>query len=250
MYYMKKRLLPLLFIAALATLAACQKENDTNYNGNEPTRGYYPLTRGHYVLYDVDSTIYDDFNQTDSVYHSQVRYEVADSFRDNQNRLSYQVDVRSRKDDSSGFQTNDVFFVTPTLSGLEVVQNNLRFTKLVFPVAAGTSWKGNSQIPTADQDLQFFNDWNYTYYNIGGAYNTGRANFDNTVTVQQVDDSLNSPELMPETYAERRFSKEIYAYNAGLIYRELISWIYDQNPTTTNYYRKGYAVVMRAVDHN
>ncbi len=249
MYYMKNRLLPLLFIAAIASFSSCKKENDNIY-GNELTRGYYPLTKGHYVLYDVDSTIYDDFAQTTTLRHMQVRYNVTDSFLDNQLRTSYQVEVFTRKTDTVAFEANDVFFATPTLTGLDVVQNNLRFTKLVFPVAKGTTWEGNSQIPTADQDLQFYNKWYYTYYNIGSPYNTGRANFDNTATVQQVDDSLNSPALMPDTYAERRFAKEIYAYNVGLIYREIINWKYDQNSSTGNYYRKGYAVVMRAVDHN
>lgn len=249
MHYMKKWLLPVLFIAIIASISSCKKENDTAYS-NDLTRGYYPLQKGHYVLYDVDSTIYDDFSQTATLRHSQVRYDVADTFLDNQNRVSYQVEVRQRLSDSTGFLTNDVFFVTPTPNGLDVVQNNVRFTKLIFPVAAGKSWEGNRQIPTADKDLQFYNGWFYTYYNIGNPYNTGRAQFENTVTVQEVNDSLNSPELMPDTYAERRFAKEIYAYNVGLVYREFIQWVYDQNPSTQNYYRKGTAVVMRAVEHN
>jgi hypothetical protein len=250
MNYMKKLFLPLLFITAVSTLTACYKNKGTNIYGDELTRGYYPLTKGHFVLYDVDSTIWNDFTGDSTMKHLQVRYDVADSFRDNQNRLSYQVEVRTRRVDTAVFRTNDVFFVTPTENGLDVIQNNLRFTKLIFPVTAGTTWKGNSQIATADPDLQYFADWYYTYYNIGASYNTGRVNFDNTVTVQQVDDSLNSPAQMPATYAERRFAKEVYGYNVGLIYREVVRWTYDQNPSSGRYARKGYGVVMRAVDHN
>lgn len=250
---MKKRFLPLLMIVAvMMTVAACHKEtDDTTSYGGELTRRYYPLNKGHYVLYDVDSTIWNDFTGDSTKRHMQVRYDVADSFRNTENSLSYQIEVRTRANDSAAFVTNDVIYATPVENGLDVTQNNLRFRKLVFPVKNGTSWQGNSQIATADQDLQYYADWFYTYYKQGDSYNTGSANFENTITVQQVNDSLNSPEQMPTTYAERRFAKEVYGYNVGLIYREITRWTYDQTSTSGNVYaRKGYRVVMRAVDHN
>jgi len=248
---MKNRFLPLLLIVGLMTVAACTKENDnSSIYGNELTRGYYPLTKGHYVLYDVDSTIWNDFAGDSTKRHMQVRYDIADSFRNNQNTISYQIEVRTRATDSSAFVSNDVFYATPVENGLDITQNNLRFRKLVFPVKNGTSWEGNSQIATADQDLQYYADWFYTYYDQGQSFNTGKANFDNTITVQEVNDSLNSPELMPGVYAERTYAKEVYSYNVGLIYREITRWVYDQNPSSGKYARKGYSVVMRAVDHN
>ncbi len=248
---MKNRFLPFLLIIVLASLAACKKESENAYvYGNDLTRGYYPLNKGHYVLYDVDSTIWDDFTGDSVMRHMQVRYDVADSFTNNEGTKSFQVEVRRRADDSSAFMTNDVFFATPSANALDITQNNLRFRKLVFPVQAGTSWNGTSQIATNDQDLQYFKDWYYTYYNVGQSYNTGNVNFDNSVTVQEVDDTLNNPITMPNVYAERTFSKEIYGFNVGLIYRETTRWTYDQANSSGTYAKKGYRVIMRAVDHN
>jgi len=245
---MTKRFLPLLFVLAVLFIASCKKENEL-LNPSEPSRNYYPLTRGHYVIYDVDSTIWNDFDGSKTLRHSQMSYTVSDTFTDNEQRKSYQVDVLVRNSDTSQWRTSDVFYVTPTLTGLDVVQNNLRFLKMVYPVANGTTWKGNSQIAVNDQDLSFYADWNYKYSKVGESYNNSRVNFDNTVIVDEVDASLNDPETTPNSYAERTYSREVYAYNIGLVYREYVRWVYDQNASGV-YARKGYGVTMRAVDHN
>jgi hypothetical protein len=162
------------------------------------------------------------------------------------------MDVHIRNADTAAWRVDDVFFITPTATGIEVIQNNLRFTKLVFPVKDGVTWKGNSQIATNDQDLGYFFDWNYKYMNVGGAYNNGRVEFENTATVQQVDETQNNPDTMPAAFAYRTFGREVYAHNIGMVYRELLHWTYDPNPSPgqPQASRKGYSVVMRAIEHN
>lgn len=247
---MMKRFLPILAVLAIMSLYSCTRSGDDSFYGPDNTRGYYPLTQGHFVLYDVDSTIWNDYDSSETKRHCQVRYTVTDTFHDNQDRLSYHVEVLSRTDENAPFKTNDVFFVTPTLTGLEVSQNNLRFLKLVFPVNNTSVWKGNSAIATADQDLVWYADWNYRYSGFGESYNNSRATFGNTVIVDEVDQTLNDPATSPRTYAERTYAREVYAHGVGLVYREMVRWTYDQNPANSTYARKGWGVVMRAVDHN
>jgi len=246
---MSKRFLPFIAVIAALSLASCTKEKDADY-GPDQSRGYYPLNKAHYIVYDVDSVLWDDFTGDSTHRHSQVRYTTTDTFRDAQQRISYQVDVMKRDNETSPWQTNDVFYVTPTTMGLDVVQNNLRFQKLIFPVADNKTWKGNSQIVVADQDLQYFSGWNYTYSKMGQSYDNSRVNFENTVIVDQVDDKVNNPVTQPADYAERTYGREVYAHGVGLVYREAVRWVYDQNPSTGRYARKGWEVVMRAVDHN
>lgn len=245
---MMKRFLPVIALLAVVSLFSCKRENENIY-GPDATRGYYPLQKGHYVVYDVDSVIYDNFAGTATTRHSVVRYTVSDTFRDNRNYISYQVDVMSKDADSQAFHTNDVFFVTPAVNSIDVVQGNLRFTKLVFPVLNGTTWKGNSQIATADQDLVWYADWTYKYSKMGENYNNGLADFSNTVIVDETDQTLNDPATMPTTYAERTYAREVYGYNVGLVYREMVRWTYDQNGSG-NFAKKGWSVMMRAKDHN
>jgi len=244
---MNKKLVPLFLIAAFFSLSflSCTKEKDTEYK-EDRTRAYFPLQFGRYVVYDVDSTRWDDFLKVKTLYQYQMRYTVADTFRDNQFRLSYRIDVHLRKKDNIPWNTHRVIYVTPTPTHLEYVEDNVRFIKLVFPVSNTITWKGNSMIPAGDQDYSYFQDWNYTYANVDKPFNNGIAHFETTATVYQVDDSLNHPETRPNDYAYRIYGKEVYGYDIGMVYREMTYWTYQ--PTIG--YRSGYSVVMRAVDHN
>ena len=249
---MMKRFLPFIAIMAVLSLFSCKRENDNAY-GPETTRGFYPLQKGRFVIYDVDSILYNDFTGTTTEHKSVVRYTVEDTFQDNYGRTSYQIDVMSKASDSDAFHTNDVFYVTPTPTGLEVVQNNLRFTKLVFPVANNTTWDGNSQIAIADQDLSWYANvdhlWDYKYSKVGQNYNNGLADYSNTAIVDETDQTLNDPIAMPTTYAERTYFREVYGFDVGLVYREMTRWTYDQN-SSGNYAKKGFSMTMRAKEHN
>lgn len=245
---MNKTFFPALLVAALMTVAlfSCKKEDDDKYQGNY-SRAYFPLEFGRYVVYDVDSTLWDDFLQVKSLHRYQMRYTIADTFRDNEFRLSYRVDVHIRPNDTFQWKTHRVIYVTPTATHLEYVEENLRFIKLAFPIADGVEWKGNSNIPALDQDYQYFQDWTYRYSKFTSPFNDGKVYFDNTVTVEQVDEQQNDPETMPTAYSYKTFGQEVYAYDIGMVYREMTHWIYDPGVVK---YRRGYSVIMRAVDHN
>jgi hypothetical protein len=245
---MNKRFLPALLLAVLSSILffSCKKENDNTFSG-EYNRAYFPLEMGRYVTYDVDSTLWDDFVQVKSVHKYQMRYTVADTFRDNAGRLSYRIETLIRKGDTLPWNEHRVLYVTPTDSNLELVENNLRYIKLVFPIGNDIQWKGNSMIPLLDADYQYFQDWNYIYSDYEKPFNHGKADFPNTVTVNQVDEVLNDPETMPNSYAYRTYGKEVYAFDVGMVYREMTRWEYQPN---TVMFRRGYQVIMRAVDHN
>jgi len=247
---MNKKFLPVLLLVASFSMffSACKKESENKY-GNELSRGYYPLTIGRYVVYDVDSTIWDDYKQVKTIHKYQMRYTVSDTFRDNTSRLSYSIDVYIRNNDTLQWKTHRVIQVTPTTTGLEYTEANLRFIKLVFPVANNVQWKGNALIPAGDQDYQYFQNWTYQYSNHEKSFNNGKVFFDNTVTVEEEYDKLNDPETMPDSYAYLTSAKEVYGYDIGMVYREMTHWIYDPKPNEPKF-RRGYSVIMRAVDHN
>lgn len=124
-------------------------------------------------------------------------------------------------------------------------------TKLQSPVAQGTTWLGNRAIDTTDIELRYYGGWVYKYDNIDQPYDNGLDTFNNTITVNAVNDSLNNPDVdsLKTAYAERTFMQEVYANNIGMVYRAFIRWTYDPG-TQANACRKGHAVVMRAIDHN
>lgn len=246
------RSLRALLLAAALPLALLSCNNDDDVVAVDPAHDFtpfFPLTPGHYVTYDVDSTQWDDVGCTRTDTRCQLRYTVADTFTDAQGRRSYRVDIYYRKRDTADWRNHEVVYVTPTAQRLEYVQKALPFIKLVFPIVDGGTWNGNQLINGADADLTYFRDWIYKYSNVGEAFDTERKYYDNTVTVNAVDFSQGNPEdpSQRDVYASRTYGKEVYAEGAGLIFREMTRWTYDP---AVAYCRKGYSVTMRAVDNN
>lgn len=245
---MIRKSLPFLLLAFVFTVLvfSCKKADDKPAPAQAEFE-YYPLEKGKWVIYDVDSTIWDDTFCIKRFYHYQIMHQIVDTFTDKIGRLSYRVDTRIRKRAEDPWQTHQVFYVTNTKSTLEMQYAQLRFIKMSFPIESGRTWKGNSYIDAADPMYTYYGDWDYRYADIGESFNTGFKVFTNTVTVYGTDEAVSDPEIFSEVYASRTKSMETYAPNVGLVYREYIRWTYD--PATTKC-RKGTGVVLRAVDHN
>lgn len=245
---MIKKSLPFLLLAFALNIAlfSCKKADD------KPTppsaeQEYYPLQVGKWVVYNVDSTIWDDTFCIKRFYNYQMKYTIADTFTDKMGRPSYWVETSIRKKAGDPWVNHDVFYVTNTKVTLEIEEKQLRFIKMKFPITDAETWKGNSYILTDDPKKQFFYDWNYTYKNVGESYNNEYVIFDKTVTVEEVDRAVSDPDVFPDDFASRTKSKAVYASGVGMVYREYIRWTYD--PATTKC-RKGNGVVMSAIDHN
>lgn len=246
---MKNKLLPAFLIAALiiAGFSSCTKTKD-KFLGDR-SKNYFPLTIGKSVTYDVDSTLWDDVYDVRSLHHYQIRWTIADTFRDESFRLSYRIQTYIRKQDTLDWATHNVIYVTPTDNSIEYVEDNLRFIKMIFPVQNGTTWLGNSYISYLDKDYTYFQGWNYYYDNYGMPFSNGYIQLDNTVTVHGVDDTVGNPESDPTAYASKTYAKEVYGQGVGMVYREMIHWVYDPSLSGTPF-RNGYSVVMKAVDYN
>ena len=249
---MRKILLPLLLVSV--GFASCDKETE---DLSEMAQGhkFFPTEIGKYILYDVDTLYWDDHLGTSVPTHWQARYDVVDTFRDAEGRLSYVMNVQIRATESSPFMPDDVIYVTPTDGHVLFKQKNLTFMKLVFPVSNGKSWNGNAMIPTNDQDFKEYNNdkWNYTYSNFDTEFDPGNNLYEHTVTVNQIDDVLNNPDVDSTAYAYKNYSQEIYAYNVGMVYRERIYWEFQPKApggSGGSGFRKGYEVRMRAVENN
>lgn len=245
---MIKKSLPFLLLAFTITVAmfSCKKPDDIPAPP-QATEEYYPLQIGKWVIYDVDSTIWDDVLCIKRFYNYQIKHRVADTFSDEKGRLSYRVETFKRKRVEQDWEPHQSFYVTNTQVTLEMNYDRLRYVKLVFPIEENTTWKGNTYILTKDPEYAFYDDWNYQYKNVKKSFNTGFKVFDETITVEHIDAMQSDPEIFPEVYASRTTSREVYASKVGMVYREFFRWTYDPNTTKC---RKGDGVIMRAVDHN
>ena len=276
---MSKKIILILFIAifCLTTFFSCKK---TAVVTGDQTHNYFPIKLGNYITYNVDSTIYVAGVQYDSVgivggivvydtvqicnqleTKTQIKYAITDTFRDTKNRLSYIMDVYTRPDDGALWYQARVILLTPAdiiltttapppgtaTSSLLYTQDGVQFIKMVYPIQQGLSWAGNANINVNDPAFSYFKNWNYTYQNVDKSFNNGMVNYEKTVTVLEDNESVNYPQLDSAVYAYRIYSKAVYAYNVGMIYKEWTHWTYlPYNAKCVN----GFTVVMRAVDHN
>ncbi len=234
-----------LSLGALA-LTSCKKEVEKPSESND----YFPLKVGKYILYDVDSVVYDDATQTTHINSYQMRYEVVDSFKDNANRVSYTINVYQRPETDEPFTPRDVIHVTKTATGVEWTQSNAKILKMIFPIEQSSSWNGMAFIQLREDAMDEYNTqrygWNFTYENIGADYNPGNNPFYNTVTINGIDEATNQPG--DSVYADRNYYKEVYAAGYGMIYRERVYWIWNEKPSIR--YKRGYELRMRAVEQN
>ncbi len=240
------RLSFLLLFVPLFFLASCTKDKTPSPAVTDDA-AYFPLYKGHFVEYHVDSTYWNDFLGTETHHYMDLRYVVADTLTDNAGRLSYLITVSRRKDASERWQLHSNFRVTQTTERLEWIEDGLHFVKQVYPVQEKRQWNGNEFISTLDQSRLFYRDWKYNYSAVGASYQNEYKLFENTLTVNQVDEKQNDPEKQPTAYAYRTYSMEKYAANVGLIEKRFIHWTYDPGVAA---FRKGTAVVMKAFNYN
>lgn len=211
-------------------------------------KDYYKLLEGHEIEYAVDSIIYDDFNQRIDTFSLEFKDVVGPTFLDNEGRLSYQVQRYYRQDSTYPWSEHYNYYATPTASRLEIVDRNLRFIKLVFPVKLNTRWYGNSYIPTAfNNELKWMDQWDYKYEDINVPFNTGFILFNSTVDILQAD-YTEGDESDPNSYSARGYSREVYAKNVGLVFKEMTRWEYQ--PSLSPRFKKGFTLIMRAKKHS
>ena len=239
----RNTLLPLLFILLFAS---CKKESETFETAS--LSDYYPLEVGKYISYNLDSTVFLNFGKQREVVSYQVKDVVDAAITDNLGRPSYRIIRYSRKKASDPWIANNTFMATSTDKSLEFVENNLRYIKLILPVKADNSWRGNSFIDTytSGSDMRYLDNWDYIYDSVANPVTINSFNFENTLKVFQRDEVINDPLIPGATYAERTYSAEKYAKGVGLIYKEFLHWEYQGNTQTYS----GYGVKLTVIDYN
>jgi hypothetical protein len=173
---------------------------------------YAPTTIGNYVVYDVDSIVYDDFTHDTLEFKYRIKEKLAENITDNQGRPAIKL-IRYIKYynatisyDAMNWVIKDVWNYTKTNTTLEVVEEDVRFTKLAFPVNESAIWNGNANNTLGELDYK------YSYINHAETIN-GQA-FDNVLYVEQKDDK-------GKNAIHRQLYIEKYAKNIGLVYREI-----------------------------
>lgn len=256
---MKRFSTPLvILLSAVAFVAACNKPGSIDSYAVEDFTNN--LQVGKYIRYYLDSTLYISFGQKDTVIHYQAKDVVDGAITDGLGRPGFRI-VRYLRDanstNESEWKATMSYQAIPTRESLEIVEDNLRFVKLRLPIREGYNWLGNSYLPDGpyykifqfnnDQDIQ---SWNYTYQNVGVTEEINDDMYDSTVSVHQVEDSINVPITYPQSIALKNVWIEKYARNVGLVYKEVVMWEYQPPAGANPGFRHGFGIKMSIIDHN
>jgi len=161
---------------------------------------YFPAEVTRWMHYDVDSTVWDDFTGSVYQYSSQILEITESTFFTSDGEMQYRLERYYRKDDTSQWVIKDVWQFSKTPFSVQRSEENVRFTKLSFPIKANNTWDGNA--------LNYLPSETYSYQDIHQSALVGQQTYDSTVTVLH----KNNINLIEE---DIRY--EVYAKHVGMI---------------------------------
>jgi hypothetical protein len=239
----------IIFVYTIASFTSCKKENEAI--SFPAVFEYQPLKIGSTYTYRLDSTITKPFSSILEIHSYHLKDSIESVFIDNENRMNYRV-FRYLRDTLDVQPWKYIATYTWTIAGnnLELMENNLRYIKLVSPVTSNSIWKGNSYIETksATSNYRYLDNWLYNYQNIEQPFTTLKGSILNTITVMHRDETDPAGAFNPINFQERNFSKEVYAKEIGLVYKDFLHWTWQVNPVA-GYQDGSYGVRLNLIDY-
>lgn len=195
-----------LYLSLVLITFSCTK-NTKEISYLKPS-SYYPLKIGNSYIYEVDSIVFNDFDQSVDTFKFQIKESYIDTFRDIHNELAYKIERKKRNkiqpNEYEAWGNPQIWWVNLAKNqSIQRVENNLRFVNLVTPIQNDFSWKGNAFNSLAE--------WDFRYTKVNESF----ENFDSTLTVIQRD--------IPENLILKEYYEQKFAKNIGLIYYHFIN---------------------------
>ncbi|MFY0600563.1 MAG: hypothetical protein JXR03_12905 [Cyclobacteriaceae bacterium] len=103
---------------------------------------FYPVNTIYERVYEVMEISYDLFGPDTT--HYQLREFASDSILSDFDATTYVLSRETRLDETSDWELDSLWSLRLHPNYLVIVENNVPFVKLSFPVAEGRSWNGNA----------------------------------------------------------------------------------------------------------
>lgn len=215
-----KNLLPLFSLFALFLATACAEDEDPITVDFTADYAYFPLELNQPLFYDQDSIVV--FNTTGGIVYdtsrSEVRETLVEMFTEADGTENYRGERWQRRNENSPWRFIQTYTVSRTDGAAFRTEDNLQFTKMVFPIRENRRWDGNAafdtrrEIVVGGEFLDVFNGWDYRYLATDETYTTpsGRS-FPNALTIEQAD--------VIDNLIDQRIAYEVYAPGVGLVER-------------------------------
>lgn len=229
----------LICILPLLIISSCKKDN-TNLTPIDTGKDYFPIQINKYIIYDVDSTVYDEITHIPKTYKYRLKEIITQSFINDANITAYRLERYIKWYDSTKsydqipWQFQKVWTIIPYNSHIEKVEENIPYIKLIFPVKTNTQWDGNAKNTLGKKT--------YTYEYTDNAEYINNIYFEKTLKVKQ---------YQFRTLIQYQNEVEKYAKNVGLVYKEITqleSQTIVPNVPVENRAEKGFIYKMQIVE--
>lgn len=207
-YYLRIR--SVLILMLLLGVLSCRKKAEDSVATIDLGKAYYPETLGKFVVYDIDSTWYNELTFQPTTVKYRIKEKFTQVFTDNENKPAIRIERYikqfnpTKPYDSIPYTIKDVWQANVSDKSVEVVEENIRYVKLVFPIKEGQTWKGNVRNTLSERTYKI--EYSDRAENINGIA------LNQVMAVKQIDF---------RTLISYQYEQEKYAKGVGLVYREI-----------------------------
>jgi len=173
------------------------------YSEVKSYQDYFPIEIQKEKKFLVTNIIHNSFGKDTSSYY--LKEIITESFIDLEGDTAYRIQRYWRTDTTQTYEIKDVWVVKKSENSIQQLEENIRFTKLIFPINKNSFWNGNA-----------FNNLGYQEYSVQSihtGFNLNNLTFDSCVSINQNYKS---------NLLEYENSQEIYSLGLGLVYKEVI----------------------------
>ena len=157
-------------------------------------KNYFPLEKGRYWIYKVDSFYYNDFTSSIDTFSFELKEYIESEIKDDNGNTSYRLERYYRNNSSEKWILKRVWQTSLEDNSATKTEENIKFVKLLFPIKENLKWNGNA--------YNALGEFNFEYISIHKNTSIGSLSFDSVSTVLiKADTSLISIENHTEQYA-------------------------------------------------
>lgn len=211
-------------ILFLIIISSCKP---INYVNEDYHSKYFPIGLNQEKEFLVTNINHSSFGKDTVTYY--LKEVISEKFLNLEGDSAYRIERFWKTDSANNYEIKDIWVANKSLNFAQLVEENIRFTKLIFPFDVDVVWDGNAFNNQQSQE--------YRIESINIPYNVNGLSFDSSITVIQNYKS---------NLLEYENSKEIYVIGVGLVYKEEIEVLI--NSADSNDFSQGYEFYQELIE--
>ena len=211
-------------ILFLIIISSCKP---INYVNEDYHSKYFPIGLNQEKEFLVTNINHSSFGKDTVTYY--LKEVISEKFLNLEGDSAYRIERFWKTDSIDNYEIKDIWVANKSLNFAQLVEENIRFTKLIFPFDVNVVWDGNAFNNQQSQE--------YRIESINIPYNVNGLSFDSSITVIQNYKS---------NLLEYENSKEIYVIGVGLVYKEEIEVLI--NSADSNDFSQGYEFYQELIE--